>query len=159
MCGGMFKASWIFSFLVVVTLSGAYFSFDDCSTECRREAFSCLITQITKTEFSKLCMKSQPDCEQQASDDSACVNLNAPTIGGNLIWRTFNDNKPKPPTPDLNVSYSRIWMILSIVLGLILLKMMFIRAIAILRRYNYNQIINQDPNNPYQDTTENISHQ
>jgi len=141
-----------------------YYDYFDCNTDCLLANYSCTI-ELASGDFISICYEHPTTCLQRASSEVACLRLDSPPIGGEKTWLKYKNRHPTPtptPTPapttheDCKVFKTAIYVLIA----LIILFANF-EAFLIYRKYSRSDstivesLIN-NPENPYQPTTENI---
>ena len=66
-----------------VSVTAAFFTYDDCDETCKKEFVSCTMSEETKRYFLCHCIKSELACELQATPVVVCLRPGgAPPLGG-----------------------------------------------------------------------------
>ena len=150
--------------LCSVTMTAAFFTYDDCDDTCKREFNSCIISEETKKFFICHCIKSELACEELATPVVVCLRPGgAPALGGAKIWNDFrNQNestttaRPQPqPQPAIRKFWKDLLMGCAVMIVLFTLTALSFFIKRRLRGQQYEEIRN--PDSPYQDTIENLS--
>lgn len=146
----------VFVILVLkAELTNQYFSYDDCSRDCKIRGLSCnMIRRINV--FTTSCVDFD-ECTEQANDEVPCISENRPTIGGSALWPIFKQRiKPNPVKTETCLA----WKISALIQTAT--EILF-GAVFIIRKYRkyrarreYKSIPEVAADNPYQPTTEPI---
>ena len=149
--------------------SVGYFQYGDCDVSCQRANVSCTISEVSFDYFPCDCIESDNACMDLANDDVVCLRKGREAIGGKNIWRDYQKHMSttttaRPPTtttqkPDHHAAFNLTTLTLSIVFGVLSILNLSIHVIQFLRRGRsthqpYTRI--RTPDNPYQDTVEEV---
>ena len=155
-----------------VSVTAAFFTYDDCDDTCKEEFVSCTISEETKKFFLCHCIKSELACELQAIPVVVCLRPGvAPALGGAKIWNDFEKrnsstttSRPSPAPPPSPVGKRIFWKVLlsSSTLIIILIFLPFLTILSFMlrrkiQRRQYSEI--RDSDNPYQSTIESLNEQ
>ena len=77
-----------------------YFTYSDCSDQCKRTNLSCTITETNPQNFPCDCYEDNQACMDRADRGTVCLRLGKPPVGGEAIWGPRSQhNHPRNPTP------------------------------------------------------------
>ena len=146
-----------------VSVTAAFFTYDDCDETCKKEFVSCTISEETKRYFLCHCIKSELACELQATPVVVCLRPGgAPPLGGAKIWNDFENRNASTttvrPQPQPQPAVRKIWRnlltscaVMTALFALIGLSFFIRRRF---RRRQYEEIRN--PDSPYHETIESL---
>ena len=149
--------------LCSMTVTAAFFTYDDCDDNCKRKFISCTISEETKSFFLCHCIKNELACEELATPVVVCLRPGgAPALGGAKIWNDFQNRnesttttRPQPqPQPTTRKFWKDLLMGCAVMIVLFTLTALSFFIKRRFRRQQYEEI--RSPDSPYLETVENL---
>jgi hypothetical protein len=161
---------------ILISPITSYFSYQDCDLKCRKTLTPCIIIRSLGYKFTSLCLQASA-CHTQADYETPCIQEDRPTIGGESLWQVYKNRyippvpttTPKPcpppkPCPKPAKCNCNPWKTMSIIQSAVSLTMLttigILKALRFRARLSYEPLRDDtidDPESPYQRTTENIT--
>lgn len=121
----MNKLTRMTTIVLWMQVTSAYFTYNDCTQQCKQGLLSCLITEANPSRFPVHCMDTEETCEQLASRRAVCLRVKEEPVGGEDIWLDYENHQhpttttedphpgpgPNPgpsPIPDKSCNY-KVW--------------------------------------------------
>lgn len=82
-----------------------YFTYDDCSEQCKLNTLSCTIRSVSinnpinTNDFLIECFESSLKCKYTASDWVVCLRPTLPPLGGEILWPIYARTHKTPECP------------------------------------------------------------
>ena len=149
--------------------SVGYFLYGDCDVSCQHANVSCTISEVSPYYFPCDCIENDNACLDLASDDVVCLRKDKEVSGGKNIWRDYQKHMSTTTTarplttttrkPDHHAGINLTTLTLSVVFGVSSFLSLSIHAVQLFqKRRSTNQSYERirTPDNPYQDTIEEV---
>lgn len=108
------------TFAALLPLTGAegYFTYTDCSHECKSRNFSCTIS-ADGNDFLSQCFESALACSNEANRLRTCLRKNLPPLGGELLWLRYKQTHTNPDKPKPNYFFENCPLLISTIFNII----------------------------------------
>ena len=148
--------------LCSMSVTAAFFTYDDCEDTCKSKSMSSTISEETKKFFLCHCIKSEFTCELLATPVVVCLRpRGASALGGAKIWNDYRNRNTSTTTarPQPQPAVRERWKVLltgcAVMMAIPSLIGLYFFIKRRFQRRRYSEMRNF--NNPYQDTVEALS--